>query len=74
MLLNRTTEEIEKLINDMADEVNKIDKNCLMLSWWMRGGCSLTDIFNMSHKQREMINEIIDQNIETTKKTGMAFF
>jgi hypothetical protein len=38
----------------------------------MRGGVSSHDLFNVySYEDRQIINEIIKDNIETTKKTQM---
>jgi hypothetical protein len=40
----------------------------------MRGGASYEDILNMSADERKAINEIIESNLETTKKSQMPFF
>lgn len=40
----------------------------------MRGGVSYVDIMNMSVQERKSINSIIEQNLDTTKKTQMPFF
>lgn len=44
------------------------------MSWYMRGGVSYTDVLNMSLSERKTISKIIDQNLETTKKSQMPFF
>lgn len=40
----------------------------------MRGGVSYEDILNMSVAEREAISSIIEENLETSKKTGQPFF
>ena len=40
----------------------------------MRGGVSYEDVLNMSTAERDAITEIINENLETTKKTQMPFF
>lgn len=40
----------------------------------MRGGVSYEDILNMSSDERTIINTIIEENLDTTKKTQMPFF
>jgi hypothetical protein len=40
----------------------------------MRGGVTYEDILNMSPKERETIGKIVEENLETTKKTQMPFF
>lgn len=40
----------------------------------MRGGLSYEDVLNMSSDERMAINKLIEENLETTKKTQMPFF
>jgi hypothetical protein len=40
----------------------------------MRGGATYADIMNMSDFERQCILELVEENLETTKKSGMAFF
>ena len=58
----------------MDKEVNQIKKNALKFSWYMRGGVSYEDVLNMCESERESLSQIIDENLETTKKTQMPFF
>ena len=58
----------------MDEEVKLIKKNALKFSWYMRGGVSYEDVLNMCEAEREAISQIIDDNLETTKKTQMPFF
>lgn len=44
------------------------------MSWYMRGGASYEDVLNMSSQERKLINELIESNLETTKKTQLPFF
>ncbi len=67
-------EEIEKLTDSMVKEIDGLDRNALKMSWYMRGGVSYSDIMNMTSKQVDALNSIIDENLETTKKSKMPFF
>ena len=40
----------------------------------MRGGISYSDAMLLSNEDRKIINEIIKDNLETAKKSGMPFF
>jgi hypothetical protein len=40
----------------------------------MRGGISADEAYQLSFQDRETINEIIKDNLETTKETKMPFF
>jgi len=69
-----TADQIEKLTSEMVKEIDAIEFNSFKLSWYMRGGISHADIMNMPAKSIDVINKIIDENLETTKKTKMPFF
>jgi len=43
------------------------------LCWFMRGSISLEEGFYLTHEDRTIISDIIKDNIETTKKTHIAF-
>jgi hypothetical protein len=58
----------------MEKERMGIPINALRLAWYMRGGATYDDIMNMSHKEIDAINKIIDENLETTKKSKLPFF
>ncbi len=40
----------------------------------MRGGITLDEAFTLSVEDREIIADIIKDNLETTKKSGLPFF
>jgi hypothetical protein len=40
----------------------------------MRGGLTYEEALNLSFGERESVGALIKENLETTKKTGMAFF
>ena len=74
MLLRLDHEAAQKLFDSYEEETNKIKKVALQLSWYMRGGATYEDILNMSTTERKFISGIIDENMETTKKSGLPFF
>lgn len=66
--------EIQKLLDGMKNECKDIKANALKQSWYMRGGVSYEDVLNMSSDERVAINKLIEENLDTTKKTQMPFF
>jgi len=58
----------------MENECKDIKSSALKQSWYMRGGVTYEDVLNMSSEERLAINKIIEDNLETTKKTQMPFF
>lgn len=58
----------------MERETLDIKQEALKISWYMRGGLSYNDALQLSLGERNIINEIIKGNLETTKKSGLPFF
>ena len=65
--------EILRLSEKLDKEAKAIKKDALKLCWYMRG-LSYAEAMNMSWEEREIVGEIIKENLETTKKTGLPFF
>lgn len=40
----------------------------------MRGSISLEEAFQLDNEDRSLIFKIIEENLDTTKKTGLPFF
>lgn len=40
----------------------------------MRGGINIDDAWALSQEDREIIGEIVKENMETTKNSGLPFF
>ena len=64
--------EILRLSEKMEKEARAVKKDALKLCY-MRG-LSYAEAMNMSWEEREIVGEIIKENLETTKKTGLPFF
>ena len=65
--------EILQEADRLDKEAREIKKETFRICWYMRG-MSYTEAMHLSHEERTMIAEIIKDNIETTKKTGLNFF
>lgn len=58
----------------MEKEADNLRKESLKMSWYMRGGVSYEQALLLSSKERQMIGDIIKDNLETTKKSKLPFF
>jgi hypothetical protein len=65
--------EILQFSQQMDKEARAIKKDVLKLCWYMRG-LSYSEAMNLSWEERDIVGEIIKENLETTKKTGLPFF
>ncbi len=67
-------ESIVEMINDFDKYSKALRKNILKICWYMRGGLTYSEAMEISVQDREIINGIIEENINTTKETGLPFF
>lgn len=65
--------EILQEADKLDKEAREIKKEALRVCWYMRG-MSYSEVMHLSHEERAIIAEIIKDNLETTKKTGLSFF
>ena len=73
-LLAGKSEDIKKLLEQYEKDVDNIKANALSLSWYMRGGVTYEDVLNMSESERKAIADIVENNLEVTKKSNLPFF
>ena len=69
-----TNEEIVEWLGQLDKDSKAIKKDLLTLCWFMRGSISYDDAMMLSYQDREIIGDIIKQNMETTKESGLPFF
>lgn len=65
---------ISKMIDAMEKETQNIRLDVLKLCWYMRGGVTYDEAMQMSQTDHTLINDIVKENLETTKKSGLPFF
>jgi hypothetical protein len=58
----------------MEKETKEIRQEAIKMSWYMRGGITYDQAMNLSAGERKLIGELIKDNLETTKKSGLPFF
>jgi hypothetical protein len=62
------------MIEGMEKECVTIREEALKFAWYMRGGLTYEQAMALSPGERKIINLLIKENLETTKKTGLPFF
>jgi hypothetical protein len=65
--------EILQEVKKIEKEAKAIKKEALQICWYMRG-LSYTEVMHMAFDEREIVNEIVKEHLETTKKSGLPFF
>lgn len=68
--VDKILEESKKLEGFQKEFKSELMKIC----WYMRGSISLDEAYNLSYEDKQLLGDIIKENLETTKKTKMPFF
>ena len=61
-------------IESLDRQSKALKQEALKMSWFMRGGLTYEEAMNLSPSERNAISDIINSNLETTKKSGLPFF
>jgi hypothetical protein len=62
------------MLEQMDKEADSIRQEALKMAWYMRGGLTYEQAMSLGSSERAMISELIKENLETTKKSGLPFF
>jgi hypothetical protein len=65
---------IDKLVKEYEKDIKALREELFRMSWYMRGGLSFSEAFLLTPEDRELIAKIIEENLETTKTSGLQFF
>ena len=55
-------------------EIEEIKTELFKLMWYMRGAITLDQAAFLTYDDRKIISGIVEENLETTKKSGLPFF
>ena len=69
-----TIPEIDQVVKEMEEESKALIKDLYKLAWFMRGSLSFEEAYQLGYSDRQIISEIIKENLEITKETKLAFF
>jgi hypothetical protein len=72
--LTLSNEDIVNLLDQYDKESKAIKKDILKLMWHMRGSLSYDEAMMLSNEDKQIIYSIIEDNLETTKKSGLPYF
>lgn len=58
----------------MERESKALKEECIKISWYMRGGITYDQAMMLGAEERKIIVDLIKENMEVTKKSGLPFF
>jgi hypothetical protein len=68
------SDQIAKWVDSLDKESEVIRQEALKMSWYMRGGVTYDQALQLSPTERKIVSDLIKENLETTKKSGLPFF
>jgi len=72
--LTLSNAEIVKKLEGMDQEAKTIKKRIFEMCWYMRGGITLNEMMQLGVSDMPIMTDVVEGNLETTKKTGLPFF
>jgi hypothetical protein len=69
-----TMDEIHKEVKKLEVESKALKKELYKLAWFMRGALTFEQAYLLDVADREIIGEIVQENLETTKESQLPFF
>ena len=72
--MSLSNEAIGNMLESMDKEARAIREEALRFTWWMRGGITYEDAMMLARQEKEIIGQIITDNMKATKESGLPFF
>ena len=69
-----TMDEIQAEVQKLEKESKAFKKDLYKIAWFMRGSISAEQVYMLDFYDREILAEIVKENLETTKESGLPFF
>ena len=66
--------DIDKTIKKYDDDTKAIKEELIKICWYMRGGMSYSESHLLTYDERKLIGKLIEENLQTTKDSGLPFF
>jgi len=58
----------------MDREIDEIKNEIIKICWYMRGGVTMSEAWDLDMSDKKIISNLIKENLDTTKKSGLPFF
>ena len=66
--------DIVKYLKDLESQSKNLKMELFRACWYMRGGVTLQEAYHMSPGERNIMSQLVKENMETAKKSGQPFF
>ena len=66
--------EIVAYLKDFDSQIKNLKLELMKVCWFLRGGMSWNEALVLSPGEREIVSQLVKENMDTTKKSGHPFF
>ena len=66
--------DIISYLKDFDNDTKNLKLELMKICWFMRGGMSWNEALVLSPEERDIVAQLVKDNMETTKKSGQPFF
>ena len=67
-------DSIVQLISDYEKQTKAIKAELFKMCWYMRGGLTYDQALLLGTEERNIVADLIKENLDVAKKTGQPFF
>jgi len=72
--LSLNFEQIQELSDRLERETKAYKLELYRMCWFMRGSLSINEAYELTDEDIEILGNLIKDNLDTTKKSGLPFF
>lgn len=72
--MTSNNDEIVELLETYDRQSKALKRQLIKMCWFMRGGITIDQMYELGFSDRELISRLIEENIETTNESGLPFF
>lgn len=72
--MNLSADRIDDMVKVYENDTKAIKQELLRICWFMRGGLTYEQSHMLTPEEREIIAKLIEDNLKTTKESGLPFF
>ena len=67
-------EEVIEELDQLDRQSKALKKNLMKMCWYLRGGMTYEEIYQLGPMDRQIINKVVEENLEVAKESGLPFF
>ncbi len=67
-------EGIDRVVKEYEKDTKALREELIKICWYMRGGITISEAFMLTTDDRLLVGQLIEENLNITKDSGLPFF